>query len=74
MKKYKNDLIRQVHDYFVLAVHEAAKIDDNAATFAQTEEIIETGNTQNLDIEDIKVIINLKHAYKNAISMANDAN
>jgi hypothetical protein len=74
MKKYKNDLIRQVHDYFVLAVHEAAKLDGNLATFDQTEEIINTGYTKNLDSDDIKVIINLKHAYENAISMANDPN
>jgi hypothetical protein len=70
--KYKNDLIRQVHDYVVLAIHEAAKIDNNSATFDQTKDVCDFGKASGLDEDEIKTIINLKHAYKNAIVMAND--
>jgi hypothetical protein len=73
MKKYKNDLIRQVHDYFALAIHEAAKIDGNSATFDQTKDVLDFGRASGLDDDEIKVITNLKHAYQNAISMANDS-
>jgi hypothetical protein len=72
--KYQNQMIEYVYKYFGETIYDAVKIEIKNATFASTQNILESGPkaANKYGERYTTTVLNLKHAYEDVLEMINN--